>query len=147
MLRRDVEKQILKALLGDAKRSDHAIAKDLPVSQPTVTRVRQRFEKKGIIEKYLALPNFKKLGFEVIAFSRHKFNDTVCNDGNVVFAGRDDLRSKESELVTVSIHRNLSEYVKFARDSEAKPLSIILTSDIMKTLTLKGLIKNEAVLG
>jgi len=45
---------VLNCLLSNCKQSDREIAKKANVSQPTVTRIRTRLEKVGIIKAYMA---------------------------------------------------------------------------------------------
>jgi DNA-binding Lrp family transcriptional regulator len=37
------------------------------VSQPTVSRMLARLEKKGVIREYTVMPDFQKLGYSVVA--------------------------------------------------------------------------------
>ena len=57
---------MISELVKNSRRSDRELAKALGVSQPTVSRIRVRLEKQGIIE-YSAVLNLAKLGFEMIA--------------------------------------------------------------------------------
>ena len=67
MKNRDIDYKILSELIKNSKTSDRSIAKLLNVSQPTVTRRRDKLEKEGLLE-YTAIPNLEKLGFEIVAF-------------------------------------------------------------------------------
>lgn len=50
------------------KREKYEIARAIESSQPTVTRARNKPEKKGYIREYSAILNFKKLGYQVCVF-------------------------------------------------------------------------------
>lgn len=66
-MRKELPQRLLKELLKNSKRSDRELAKILKVSQPTITRARHKLEKDGMIEDYTIIPDFKKMGFEIMA--------------------------------------------------------------------------------
>jgi DNA-binding Lrp family transcriptional regulator len=59
----------LRELLKNSKRSDRELAKVLKVSQPTITRTRHKLEQSGLIQDYTIVPNFRKMGFEILALT------------------------------------------------------------------------------
>jgi DNA-binding Lrp family transcriptional regulator len=68
-MRKELSEQLLRELLKNSKRSDRELAKILKVSQPTITRTRQKLEKNGMIEDYTIIPDFRKMGFEILALT------------------------------------------------------------------------------
>jgi len=52
---------LLLELLKDSKRSDRELAKVLEVSQPTVTRMRSRLVKEGMIREFTIIPDNTRL--------------------------------------------------------------------------------------
>jgi len=60
---------LLLEFLKDSKRSDREITKVLNVSQPTITRMRQRLVKDGAIKEFTVIPDFVKLGYEIMAIT------------------------------------------------------------------------------
>ena len=64
---KDVDYEIISELIKNSKISDRKLAKRIGVSQPTVTRRRAGLEKEGLIE-YTGIPNFAKLGIDIMAF-------------------------------------------------------------------------------
>jgi len=66
---RNIELRLISELMKNSKRSDKELAKAIGVSQPTVSRVRGRLEKEGIIKEYTMIPDFNKLGFEIAAIT------------------------------------------------------------------------------
>jgi DNA-binding Lrp family transcriptional regulator len=64
---KQVELKLICELMKNSRRSDRELAKAIGTSQPTVTRIRNRLEKEGYIKEYTMLPDFKKLGFEIMA--------------------------------------------------------------------------------
>jgi DNA-binding Lrp family transcriptional regulator len=63
--------------MKNGRRSDRELAKAIGVSQPTVTRTRSRLEKEGIIKEYTVIPDFRKLGFEIMAVTFVKINEPL----------------------------------------------------------------------
>jgi len=61
--------ELLHELLKNSKRSDRDLAKILGVSQPTVTRMRRKLEKTGYVQEYTIIPDFTKLGYELMSFT------------------------------------------------------------------------------
>ena len=67
---KDLDFKILFELMRNSKRSDRELAREIGVSQPTVTRRRIKLEK-NVIEGYTAIPNWKNIGFKIMAASRN----------------------------------------------------------------------------
>jgi DNA-binding Lrp family transcriptional regulator len=66
-MRKELPQKLLRELLKNSKRSDRDLAKILKVSQPTITRTRHKLEKSGMIQDYTIVPDFEKMGFEILA--------------------------------------------------------------------------------
>jgi len=66
---RRLEWKLLSELMKNSRRSDRDLAKAIGSSQPTVTRARNRLEKEGYIREYTVIPDFAKLGFQIMAFT------------------------------------------------------------------------------
>jgi len=64
---KDVELRLISELMKDSRKSDRALAKEIGVSQPTVTRIRSKMEQERYIKEYTLIPDFVKIGFEVMA--------------------------------------------------------------------------------
>lgn len=64
---RDIEVKVLVELMKNSRKSDREISKVLGVSQPTVTRARTTLEKEGVIKEYTLIPDFKRLGYQIMA--------------------------------------------------------------------------------
>ena len=65
---KDTEIRIIAELMRNSRKSDREIAHAVGVSQPTVSRIIQRLEKEGIIKEYTMIPDFRRLGYEIMAF-------------------------------------------------------------------------------
>jgi DNA-binding Lrp family transcriptional regulator len=78
---KDLDVRIIAELMKNSRRSDRELAKVIGVSQPTVTRTRTRLEKEGYIKEYTMIPDFKRLGYQIMG---------------VTFIGREEtLRTEE----------------------------------------------------
>jgi DNA-binding Lrp family transcriptional regulator len=77
---KELEKKLLAELLKNSKRSDRELARALGVSQPTITRTRQKIESEGYIRGYTIIPNWKKLGFEIIALTFTKMDPNLLSE-------------------------------------------------------------------
>ncbi len=81
----EIDRQILVALLKDARRPYQEIANDLHVSTATVHGRLQRLKEMGIVSGSKLSVNFEKLGLEVVAFigvnlaSAKDFNNVIEN--------------------------------------------------------------------
>ncbi len=64
---RNIELRLISELMKDSRRSDRELAAILNVSQPTVSRVREKLEKEGYLREYTVIPDFQKLGFGIAA--------------------------------------------------------------------------------
>src|SRR4030067_1087890 len=73
-----VDYRILSEFMKNSRLSDRQLAKNLGISQPTVTRRRTMLEKEKLLE-YTAVPDLKKLGFEMLAITnlsrKHEQNE------------------------------------------------------------------------
>jgi DNA-binding Lrp family transcriptional regulator len=80
---KDIEVRVLAELMKNSRKSDRELAKVVGVSQPTITRIRNKLEKSGVIKEYTLIPDFKQLGYQIMA---------------VVFMGKPETQNiKESE--------------------------------------------------
>lgn len=120
--------RLLKEMLKNSKRSDREIAKGLGVSQPTVTRTRAQLEKE-YIKTYTIVPDFAKLGYQILAFtflkmksypSMEKADKTMQRAAkwankypNVIFAA--DGEGLGKDIIIVSFHKDYSMYSDFMR--------------------------------
>ncbi len=112
--------KLLFELMKNAKRSDREIAKIIGVSQPTITRMRQRLEKSAIVN-YTVIPDWTELGFEIMAMTFVKTKAApeltenakkwAVKNPNVVFvAGGEGMGM---DYAIISFHKNFSGYSNF----------------------------------
>ncbi len=76
-MRKELPQQLLRELLKNSKRSDRELSRILRVSQPTVTRARNRLEKNGTVQDYTITPDFTKMGFELLVINFAKLRPEI----------------------------------------------------------------------
>jgi DNA-binding Lrp family transcriptional regulator len=74
---KEVELKLIGELMKNSRRSDRELAKAIGVSQPTVSRMVKKLEQEGYIKEYSMLPDFRKLGFELLALIFVKLRKSV----------------------------------------------------------------------
>ncbi len=111
----DTEKNAYCILISYPELSDRDIGRDLGVSRHTVSRLRRKFEENNLMSK-LNLPNFVKLGFEILVFYHISFDPrnppnmeedeaaSLMSDSTVFFA------SRRFEAVMISIYNDYEKY-------------------------------------
>jgi DNA-binding Lrp family transcriptional regulator len=126
-MKRQMLLKLLKALLENSKRSDRELAKVVKASQPTVTRNRKLLSK--YIRSYTIVPEFSKIGYEIISFTFAKartydpkkvdtrlpaIKEWFMNQHNVVFVS--DGEGLGKDFAVISLHKDYSRYADFIRD-------------------------------
>ena len=153
-------KKLLLELLKDSKRSDREIAKVLGVSQPTVSRMRQRLVKEGMIKEFTVIPDFVKMGYEIMAISFFKSKRTKETEErtvkvtkarpNIIFASEAEGMRKNG--IIISLHKNYTDFSNFLRDLRSEggddlrdydTMLISLKEKAVKPLSLKYLAELE----
>jgi len=122
-MRKELVQQLLRELLKNSKRSDRELSKTLKVSQPTITRTRHKLEESGLIQDYTIIPDFRKMGFEILALTFVKMRSEILSPDrmkqakeyaakfpNAVFASTGEGLGMTG--VIISFHRNYTDYHK-----------------------------------
>jgi DNA-binding Lrp family transcriptional regulator len=132
------EHLLVSELLKNSRRSDRELAKVLGVSQPTVSRMIKKLEEQGIIKEYTIVPDFGKLGYEIMGFTFVKMKQNLSSNEQKEFREFMTKFSKEhphAELigvsgiglnkdhVFVSFYKDYSTYVETQRLSREVPYS------------------------
>lgn len=134
MLRKN-EREVLRELMANPKRSDRDVASRAGVSQPTVSRTRNRLEETGVIQSYQVMPNLEKLGFEILAFTTIEPSERVKEDKAVVYAV-----DGGTKMFVISVHKNYHDYSTFAHSYEVHWQFLVVTSvKPMKPLSFKDI--------
>lgn len=135
---KDLELKLISELMKNSRRSDRDLAKAIGTSQPTVTRIRTRLEKEGYIKEYTMIPDFHKLGFEIMALNLIKLRKEPSEEElkKLVEYGHEYEKKNPFPLAlavsgigagydraTISFHENYKSLMKFIRESEQTPWS------------------------
>jgi len=73
---KDVQLKLIAELLRNSRRSDRELAKAIGVSQPTVSRTLAKLEKAGFIRSHTIIPDFSKIGFNLLGITFVKLKST-----------------------------------------------------------------------
>jgi DNA-binding Lrp family transcriptional regulator len=129
---RDIDYKIISEYIKNSRMSDRELAKKVGVSQPTITRKRTIYEKEQLLE-YASIPNFQKLGIEIVAFTFAVWSPEMLKNypseerikkaqaffskhPNVIFASSG--RGLGMGRMMISFHKNYSDYVEFFKQAE-----------------------------
>jgi len=121
-----VELKLISELMKNSRQSDRNLAKVIGVSQPTVTRMRNKLEKEGYIREYTMIPDFSKLGYKIMAItfalSRSLEKEEAERAGKTL---ADSVKDKQFEFimlergdglgfdgVIISLHEDYASYLK-----------------------------------
>ena len=122
--------RLVSEMLKNSKKSDRELAGILGVSQPTVSRTRARIEKE-YIKTYTIIPDFEKLGYQIMAFTfaktknypgpgtdvaaeiTKKSKEWLAKRPNVIFGS--DGEGLGKDLILISFHKKYSAYAEFMR--------------------------------
>ena len=115
--------RLLLEYLRDSKRSDRELAKVVGVSQPTITRMRSRLVKEGIIREFTVIPDFVRMGFEIFALTFVKMRPGILTSEtmeearkyatkfpNAIFASTGEGLGMTG--VIISLHKSYTDYHK-----------------------------------
>jgi DNA-binding Lrp family transcriptional regulator len=131
-----IELKLLAELLNNSRRSDRDLAKSVGTSQPTVTRTRTRLEKEGYLNEYTVIPDFRKLGFELLALTFVKLKVTLTPEELVRIRKAADERLEKTRYhvlmlergaglgfdgVVLSLHGNYASYNDFRNQLRQYP--------------------------
>lgn len=154
---------LLLELLKDSKRSDRELAKVLDVSQPTVSRMRSRLVKEGVIKEFTVIPDFTKMGYEIMAITCVKIKEKTINEmekkaeeymktqPNIIFAGGGTQGMGKNGLM-ISLHDSYSDFSNFLTNhmmdwgdvvEDHFSILVSLRERIVKPFSLKYLAEQE----
>ena len=122
--------KILSELIKNSNRSDHELSKVIGISQPTVTRLRNQLEKEGYIKEYTIIPDFKKMGYSIMAifcikYKAHKkeqvkemTKDAAIQNSATIFSSRAQGMGKNA--ISISLFKNYREYAEYINNLSSK---------------------------
>jgi DNA-binding Lrp family transcriptional regulator len=150
------EMRLLVELIKNSSRSDRKLAKVLGTSQPTVTRMRNKLVKEGFVQEFTVIPDFVKMGFEIVAVTlvktrfdpklRERLKKSVMAKPNIIFCAECEGLGKNR--ICISFHKNYADYFKFITKYMTEWRDVIESYDtilisipgrIVKPLSLKYL--------
>jgi DNA-binding Lrp family transcriptional regulator len=150
--------KLIGELMKNSRRSDRELARALGTSQPTVTRVRNRLEKEGVVKEYTMIPDFVKLGYELMAFTFIAIKPTLAPEeaqkGRTVAQKLIQERPAHNIIllergmglhytgVIVSFHKTYSDFEEFMRKFRRDPTSIAYVDKDIDSFLVN--LKNEA---
>jgi len=140
-LLKDVDLRLVAELMKNSRRSDRELARALGVSQPTVSRLISRLQKEGVIKEYTMIPDFSKLGFNLMSIITIKLKPLSSGELHELHRAAHELDNQErrpfllimegiglgKNLAILSLHENYGDYatyineVKEAAHSNMKP--------------------------
>ncbi len=77
---KDTELKLLSELMKNSRRSDRELARASGISQPTVGRVVKKLQKEGYIKEFTIIPDFKKLGYSIMAITLVKRREPTARE-------------------------------------------------------------------
>jgi DNA-binding Lrp family transcriptional regulator len=158
--------------MKNSRRSDRELSRALGVSQPTVSRLISKLEKEGYVNEYTMIPNFRKLGFEILAITlvRRPKDVSAAELDRLMVMGQEVARKKGTksilalrglglgyDVTVISVHEDYSSYLETLKgirefpgsDAESIQSFLINLRDTVqyRTLTfsfLAGYLKEKA---
>jgi DNA-binding Lrp family transcriptional regulator len=136
MLMKDIELKVIIELLKNSHRSDRELARAIGVSQPTLSRTREKLEKQGMIKEYTIIPNYSQLGFTLLSITFTKMKGPLSKEilDDMKKRARNTMNEHPSALilgntgmgcnadyVAIAFHKDYSEYTEFMRDIKEFP--------------------------
>jgi len=141
---KSVELKLVSELMKNSRRSDRELAKVLGISQPTVTRTRTRLEKEGYIKEYTLIPDFKKLGYHIMAMIYLRLSHPLSpKEREEMFSGVLQVREDnppslflamdgiglDQDVVLIAFFKDFSEYssyIQWTRTEMTGKLKLLL---------------------
>lgn len=149
---RELELKLISELMKNSRRSDRELAKAAGVSQPTATRIRTKLEKEGYLREYTAIPDFYKLGYELLALTFVRFSKVFTPEEVEKAKKTASEFSKERPLeivmiergmglgchgIYMSFHKNYTSYMEF-KEWLRKKLALDLADTHSFLISLAG---------
>ena len=148
---KNLDLKLVSELFMNSDRSDRELAKVLGVSQPTVSRMRNKLKQEGIIKEHTIIADFAKLGIEIMAItfgvwspSRikeysekervEKAKSFLSEHPNVIFASSGQGLGRGR--VMISLHKNYSDYSKFMGEAKIEWAGLVDLESFI--ISLKG---------
>lgn len=126
---------MLFTLMAMGHKSDRAISKVLGVNNTTLSRRRKKLEQEGYIKEYTIMPDFNKLGFNIIVVSLTSTNDPVPPQHSEEFRKFLDKRpeilciledqgASEKTWFSISVHKNYDDWLDMLNEGQKDSIMI-----------------------
>ena len=134
----NTELMLISELMSNSRRSDKDLARKIGTSKQKVSRTLKKLEQEGYIKEYTMLPDFHKLGFDIMSFT---FIKLMKKDEATIEQFRKDVRQKyigkaaaslltmngmgsevEGDEISVAFHEGYAEYLDYLEKINAHPL-------------------------
>ena len=133
---KDNELKVIIELLKNSHRSDRELARAIGVSQPTLSRIRERLEKQGMIKEYTIIPDYSQLGFKLLSITftkmkgplskeilddmKKRARNTMSEHPSALILGNTGMGCN-ADYVAIAFHKDYGEYTEFMRDIKQFP--------------------------
>jgi len=148
---KNLELKLISELFMNSDRSDRELAKVLGVSQPTVSRMRNKLKQEGTIKEHTIIADFAKLGIEIMAITFGvwspsrikeysekervgKAKSFLSEHPNVIYASSGQGLGRGRVMIT--LHRNYSDYSKFIGEAKTEWAGLVDLESFI--ISLKG---------
>lgn len=127
--------KVLFALMSLGGKSDRAISAILGINNTTLSRRRRILEREGYIKEYTSIPDFHKIGLDVVIFTFVSTSDPVKPE-QAKYAAEivqkhpemllllEDQYFGKTNWVGVSLHRNYDGFMALAKEVQNELLSL-----------------------
>jgi DNA-binding Lrp family transcriptional regulator len=143
---KDTELKLVSELMKNSRRSDRELAKAIGVSQPTVSRLIRKLQKNGVIKEFTAMPDFCKLGFNLMAIIMFKLKAISPKELQELQKEAHELDNQEhrpyllvmdgiglrNQLVVISFHKDYndySSYIQGVRESASSGMKAYMNTE------------------
>ncbi len=147
------EKMVFYALVNYPDARDGTIAEKTGLSKHTISNIRRRLEKRGLIST-ITIPNLNKLGFEILCLGHTKYSPrTPFNSGTIDMSYIDTdsvmfLAAKRFENFTLSIYKTYEDFkvensalIRYLKENEMiADMPLIRLYSIKRMITIKDLV-------
>lgn len=132
---KEFELKLIAELMKDSRRSDRELGRALGVSQPTVTRIRRKLEKEGIVKEYTMIPDFSKLGYKLMNVTFINVKKSMPDQLEHAREGAAEEVNKKVfpdllierglglgfDGVIITLHRNYTDYTNQMKYTRSRP--------------------------
>ena len=135
---KETELKLISELMKNSRRSDRDLAKAIGTSQPTVSRMIGKLEKEGVIKEYTMIPDFHKLGFEIMAVIFIKLNhELTTKEREEMYTASREMEKRthtafflvmdgiglNQDVIAVSFHKSYSDYASYIQSAREQAAS------------------------